>query len=175
MEQMMEHVLAKMDANQAEMKTDEEKMAGRLEVKIEANQTKIYPNNEKFDVLQGNVVSKMVIHQEKMEAAIHSIRSELEKTNIRWKMSCHALTTRRRASTRNCLRRLTKQVDLQAVKMSLDTRTKSLQETLATTKSNFRTELNLLHIEAQATRAEALTHHRKMEAKIEATQCKFES
>jgi hypothetical protein len=65
------------------------------------------------------------------------------------------------------------QVDLQAVKPSLETGEKSFQETLATTKSDFRTELNLVHIEARVTRIEALTHQRNMEAKIEATRCKF--
>jgi hypothetical protein len=48
--------------------------------------------------------------------------------------------------------------------MSLDTRTKSFQDTLETIKSDFRTDLNLLHIEARATRTEALTNQRNMEA-----------
>jgi hypothetical protein len=35
-------------------------------------------------------------------------------------------------------------------------RTKSFQETLATTKSDFRTELDLMHVEARTTKIEAL-------------------
>jgi hypothetical protein len=37
--------------------------------------SRIEDNNEKFQVLQGTLVSLMDIHQERMEAAIHSLRA----------------------------------------------------------------------------------------------------
>jgi FtsZ-binding cell division protein ZapB len=58
MQQMMERLLAKMDANQAEKKTNQEMLA-RMEVKIEAN-------NEKFEVLPDTLISQMDVHQERM-------------------------------------------------------------------------------------------------------------
>jgi hypothetical protein len=48
----------------------------------------------------------------------------------------------------------------------VETRKKSFQENLATTKSDFRTELNLPRIKARATRTDALTHQRNGEAKL---------
>jgi predicted ATP-binding protein involved in virulence len=55
------------------------------------------------DSIQEEIKAKKDIHQEKMEAAIQSIQSELEETikNIGWKMSRHVSTKRRRACARN--------------------------------------------------------------------------
>jgi predicted acetyltransferase len=62
---MMANVEAKMDHRQQEMKSHMYSLASRIE-----------DNNEKFQVLQGTLFSRMDIHQVKMEVAIHSIPSE---------------------------------------------------------------------------------------------------
>jgi hypothetical protein len=76
-----------------------------------------------------------------------------------------------------CLRQeLTEsQVYIPAVKMSFETQTKSSQETLATTESDFCAELDLTHIESQPPRTEPLTHQHNMAAETKATQRKFQS
>jgi hypothetical protein len=138
-----ERTEAKMEINQVNVNTTQEKMSSKIDA-----------NNEKFEVLRGTLVSrmdihqartesiqdemkaKMDIHQKKMEAAKHFTRSELEETiklRVEDVLSCVD------QKTQGLLRELTEkihetQVDLQAVKKSLDTRTKSLQETLADTK-----------------------------------------
>jgi hypothetical protein len=80
---------------------------------------------------QEEMKAKMDIHQEKMEAAIHSIRSELEETI---KHSVEDVLLCVDQETQSLRKELTEktdetQVDLQAVKVSLDTLMKSLQET----------------------------------------------
>jgi hypothetical protein len=124
-----------------------------------------------MDIHQSRTVSaqedmkvKMDIHQEKMEATIHSIRSNLEETTKHWVedvlscVLCKELTEKIDET----------QVNLLAVKTSLDTRTKSLQETLADTKID-------LHEEAWTMKAEIRINQERMEAKIEATRCKFQT
>jgi predicted nuclease with TOPRIM domain len=71
MQQMMEHLLANMDANQAEVNAMQQTM--------DTNEAKVDANLKEFKGIKINP-AKMDIHQEKMEAAIHSIRSELEET-----------------------------------------------------------------------------------------------
>lgn len=85
----MKCLLAKMDSFQEEMKTTQDK--------LEANQEKMEPSQEMkskmgafiswMDIRQARTKSshdemevKMNICQEKMEAEIHSIQTELEKT-----------------------------------------------------------------------------------------------
>jgi FtsZ-binding cell division protein ZapB len=80
MQQMMERLLAKMDANQAEMKGDQEerkaemktndKMLVRMEAKIEAD-------NEKFEVLQDTLVSQIDAHQERIMACLGKMEAQL--------------------------------------------------------------------------------------------------
>jgi hypothetical protein len=48
-------------------------MTARLEAKIDEN-------NEKFEVPESTIVFQMDMHQEKMEATLHSIPSEQEET-----------------------------------------------------------------------------------------------
>jgi hypothetical protein len=76
-----------------------------------------------------------------------------------------------------CLRQeLTEsQVYIPAVKTSFETQTKSSQETLATSKSDFCAELDSAHIESQAPRTEALTHQRNMAAETEDTRRESQS
>jgi predicted nuclease with TOPRIM domain len=69
---MMEHLLAKMDANQAEMKAMQHKMG--------TNETKADTDRKEIKNIETNQ-AKMDIHQEKMEATIHSIWPALEETN----------------------------------------------------------------------------------------------
>jgi hypothetical protein len=59
--------------------------------------------------------------------------------------------------------------------MSFETRTKSFQETLATTKFDVCAELDLIHIEARAPSTEALTHQRNMASATGATRREFHS
>jgi hypothetical protein len=102
MEQMMERLLAEIRTNLEEMRVCQELLKEETLAKIDANQkkmkTRINVNNEKFEVLRGNLVSRMDIHparrvltqeetkvrmdthQEKVKATIHSIRSDLEET-----------------------------------------------------------------------------------------------
>jgi hypothetical protein len=121
--------------------------------------------------------AKMSMHQEKMEAAINSTRSELQNT-IKHRMedflSC--VDHKTQGLRKELIQRIDKtQVDLQAVKTSLNTWTKGFQQAITTTKVDLITELNLFHTEAQATRTQALTHQCNMEAKTEATRREFQS
>jgi hypothetical protein len=60
--------------------------------------------------------------------------------------------------------------------MSLDTRRKSLQETLSDTRNDLHEELGLmLQVEAQTTKAEIRVNQESLEAKIEATRCGFQT
>jgi hypothetical protein len=69
MEQMMARLLDEIRTNQAKadanLKDMKEEIIARLEAKIDANQEKledrIAANNEKFEVLRGNLVSRMDI------------------------------------------------------------------------------------------------------------------
>jgi hypothetical protein len=137
------------------MRASQELKEERMDAKIAAIQEKmearIDANNEKFDVLRGTLVSlmdihqartlsnqedmeaKMDIYQEKIEAAIHFIRSELEETI---KHSAEDVLLCVDQKTQGLCKELAEkiedtQVDLQAVKVSLNTQMKSLQETVA--------------------------------------------
>jgi hypothetical protein len=102
-------------------------------------------NNDKFAVLWGTLISRMDIHQEKMEVAIHSIWSKIEiiKHRVEDVLSCVD------QKTQGLHKELTEkfdetQVDLQAVKTSLVMWTKRLQETLADTRNDLHEELGLM-------------------------------
>jgi hypothetical protein len=80
--------------------------------------------------------AKMSIYQEKMEAAIHSIQSKSEEAMKHRGEDVLACVDQRTQALRK--ERIEKidgtQVDVQALKTSLDKRTKSLQENLADTR-----------------------------------------
>jgi peptidoglycan hydrolase CwlO-like protein len=112
---------------------------------------------------QEEMKAKMDILQEKMEATMHTIWSELEET-IKHRVDVLSCVDQ---TTRGLHKELTEKidethVDLRAVKMSLGTRMKSLQETLADTKND-------LHKEARTMKAKISINQERMEAKIEAT------
>jgi hypothetical protein len=102
--------------------------------------------------------AKMDIHQAKMEAAIHSIRSELEETikhQVEDVLSCVD------QKTQGLCKELTEnidetQVDLQATRTSVDMRTKSLLETITDTREHLREELGLM-IQGEAQMTKTLT------------------
>jgi exonuclease VII large subunit len=50
--------------------------------------SRIEDNNEKFDVIQRTLVAQVDRHQEKMENAMHSIRSESIRHRIEKAMTC---------------------------------------------------------------------------------------
>jgi hypothetical protein len=125
--------------------------------KMDASQTEIKADQEER---KAEMNAKMGMHQEKMEAA----------TNV---LSC--VDQKTQGLCKELIEKIDKiQVDLQAVKTSLNTRTKGFQVAISTTKADLITDLNLFHIEAQATRTEALAYQRNMEAKTEATRCEFQ-
>jgi pyrimidine operon attenuation protein/uracil phosphoribosyltransferase len=113
---------------------------------------------------QEEMKAKVGICQEKMEATIHSIWSELEERIKHWvedvllcinqKMQylCKELT--------NMIEEI--QVDLQAAETSLDSQTKSLQETPEDMKND-------LHEEAQTMKHEIRINQERMKVKTEAT------
>jgi hypothetical protein len=71
--------------------------------------------------------TKMDIHQEKMEASIHSIRTELEETvkhRVDDVLSC--VDQKTQGLPKELCEKIDETQDLQAVRASLDTRTKSL-------------------------------------------------
>jgi predicted ribonuclease toxin of YeeF-YezG toxin-antitoxin module len=88
-------IKAEIRTNREEMRTNQEEMTAGLE-------DKIVTNNDKFEVLrctlvtwvdthhdrtestEGEMKVKIDIHQEEMEAALHSIRCELDKTINDW-------------------------------------------------------------------------------------------
>jgi hypothetical protein len=90
--------------------------------------------------------AKLDLHQEKIKATIHSIRSELEETikhQVEDILSCVS------QKAQGLCKELTKkagetQVDLQAVKTSHHTWTKSLQEILADSRNDLHEELGLM-------------------------------
>jgi hypothetical protein len=121
---------------QEEMKAQMASLASRIE-----------DNNEKFEVLQGTLISQTDRHREKMEDAMHSIRFELDET----------------------------QVALQKLKTSLDTRTENFQEALETIGVDLITDLAAVIPEAKRTRKDALAQQRIMEEKIEANKLEFQA
>jgi hypothetical protein len=74
LKEVKDEMLAKIDPNQAKMKADREGMTARPEAihdKTDANKKGMKEdNNEKSDVLQGTLISRMNMHQEKMDALI---------------------------------------------------------------------------------------------------------
>jgi hypothetical protein len=110
------------------------------------------------------------MHQEKMEATIHSIRSELEeiiKHRVEDVLLC--VGQKKQGLRKEQTEKTDKtQVDLEAVKTSLDTR-KTFQGILADTRHNLHEQLGLmLQVEAQRMKAEIRISRERMEAKTEA-------
>jgi hypothetical protein len=113
-----------------------------------------------------------------MEAAIRSIRSELEETikhRVEYVLSCVD------QKTQGLCKELTEkidetQVDLQAVKTSLDTRAKSRKETLADTRNALHEELGLMvQVETQTTKTEIRMTQERMETEIAAARREFQT
>jgi hypothetical protein len=67
------------------------------------------------------------------------------------------------------------QVELKAMKTTLDTRTENFQETLEDIRDDFITDLALIDLAAKATRKEALAQQRIMEEKTEANKRDFQA
>jgi hypothetical protein len=116
---------------------------------------------------QEGMKAKMDIHQENMEATIHSIRSELEEIIKNWVKDVLFCVYKK---TQGVHKELTEkidvtQVDLQAVKASIYTWTGSLggdimdtkdfHEATSNTRNNLHEELDLMfQVKAQAIKAE---------------------
>jgi hypothetical protein len=138
-------------------------------------------NGEKFQVLRGTLISlmdirqartestqdemkaKMDIHQEKMEVAIQSNWFEVEdsvKYRVEDVLSCIHQNVQG-------LHKEPTQVDLQAMRMSIDTRTKSLLKTMMDTREHIQEELGfMIQVETQITRTLIYTMQRGLEANI---------
>jgi hypothetical protein len=179
---MIERLLVKMGANQEKMDirmADLKAQIGCLTSHIDVNQEKL-----------GAYHREMKARQEKTEAAVHSIRSELLETVIHQVENSLACVNQR---TQGLGKELNEkidetQVDLQLVMTSIDTSTRRLKgevtdtkdchEVLANTRKDLHEELGLmLQVEAQKTKAlteptrhefqtqltkvEALTEYRK--------------
>jgi hypothetical protein len=135
-----------MGTDREEIRTDREEITAGLEANTDAN-------NEKFEVLRGTLVSRLDIyqatidftqekikvktdiHEEKMEAAIHFIWSEFEtiKHRVEDVLSC---VDQKMKGLRKELTQKTDetQVDSEAIRTSVDTRTNSLLETITDTR-----------------------------------------
>jgi hypothetical protein len=113
--------------------------------------------------------AKMDIPQEKTEATIHSIRPKLEETikhQVEDFLSCVE------GKTQVLCKELTEkidgtQVDLQAIRTSVDTRTKSLLEIITDKREHLHEELSLMvQGEAQMTKTLKDTTWRGLMAKV---------
>jgi hypothetical protein len=127
---------------------------------------------------QEEIKSKMDIHQGKMEAAIHSIQSELEeaiKHRVEYILSCVD------QKTQGLRKELTEiidetQVDLQAIETSVDMWTKSLLETITDIRVHLQKELGLMiQVETQMTKIIIDTTGRGLMAKIAEVEVRAES
>jgi type VI protein secretion system component Hcp len=176
-ELLEEEMLPKMETNQERTEANQEKMEARIDASSEKSEVLRNTLVFRMDIHQARTLStqeemkaKMDIHQEKIEAAIHSIRSELEET-IKHRLEDVLFCVDQK--TPDLGKEVTektdgKHVDLQAVKTSLDTRTKFLQETLADTKND-------LHEEARTMKAEIRINQERMEAKTETIRREFQT
>jgi RNase adaptor protein for sRNA GlmZ degradation len=100
----------------------------------------------------------MGLHQEKMEATVHSIRSEVEETIKHWVEDFLSCVDQK---TQGLRKELTEkigetQVDLQAIRMSIDMRTKSFLETITDTREHLHEEPGLM-IQEEAQMTKTLT------------------
>jgi hypothetical protein len=111
------------------------------------------------------VLAKIDANQEKMEAAVHSIQSDLnEKIQRRMENVVECVDHK----TQELTERIEKtQLELQAVEVSLDTRVRKLEENLENMRTDFITNLTMVHLGAKPTNRETLTQLRSMEEKIE--------
>jgi chromosome segregation ATPase len=103
--------------------------------------------------------------REETKAVINSIQAELEETVKHRVKDVLGCVDQRTQGLKELNKKIDEmQVDLHAVKTSLDTWTKSLQETLADTRKDLHGELSFMfQVEAQA-----------LKTLIEATQCEFQ-
>jgi RNase adaptor protein for sRNA GlmZ degradation len=105
----------------------------------------------------------MDIHQEMMEAAIQSIRSKLKETikhRVEDVLSC--VDQKAQGLHKELAEKIDEtQVDLQAIRTSVDMRTRSLLETITDTREHLHEELQ---VETQI-----------MKALTEATRCEFQT
>jgi hypothetical protein len=171
-------------------------MKAKADANLREMKGKIKPNNEKFEVLRGTLVSWMDIHQartestqeemkakidirqKKMEAAIHSIWSGLEETikcRVEDALSCVG------RKTQGHRKELTEKIDetqvgLQAIRTSVDTRTKSIPETITDTREHLHQELSLMiQVKTQMTKTIIDARQRALEAKIAEVEARAES
>jgi hypothetical protein len=180
MEANIKEFKTKIKTNREEMRTNQEEMTARLEALIVAN-------NENFEVLRSALVSRMDIHQtrtestqkemkvkidihqEKMESTVHSIRSELEETikhRVEDVLSCVDQNTQDLRKELNEKTDKTK-VELQAIRLSVNTRTKCLLKTIIGARKHFHGEFGLMiQGETQMTKTLMDTTSRGLEAKI---------
>jgi methyl-accepting chemotaxis protein len=155
---MVERLLVKMGANQENMyirMADLKAQIGSLTSRIDVNLEKL-----------GACHREMKARQEKIEAAVHSFRSELLETIIHQVENGLACVNQR---TQDLSKELIEnidetQVDLQLVMTSIDTLTRSLKdditstkdchEVIANTRKGLHKELGLMfQVEAQKTKA----------------------
>jgi hypothetical protein len=90
---------------------------------------------------QAEMKAKIDVHEEKMEIVSGS---SWRPSNIGCNISCRVSIVRHKKMTEKTDET---QVDLQEVKMSLDTRTKNFQETLRHIKDDFREEVRTMKAE----------------------------
>jgi hypothetical protein len=117
--------------------------------------------------IQEEIKAKMDIYQEKIEAAIYSIWPESEAIKYRVQDVLSFVDQR----TLDLCKELTKieetQVDLQTTRTSIDTRTKSLLETITDTMEHLHEELGpMIQGEPQMTKTLTDTMRRGLEAKM---------
>jgi hypothetical protein len=113
MEQMMAYLLAEIRTNQEEMKENirtndanlkemKEEMTARLEASLQNMKAKIKANNEKFEVLQGTLVSWMDIHQASTEAIPEEITAKMDAHQERMEASMDAQVEGRTVDPPRC-------------------------------------------------------------------------
>jgi predicted nucleic acid-binding Zn-ribbon protein len=163
MNAMEERTKAKVDANlkmlEAEMETNQEKMTAMLKAKIEAKTDSHHGRMRSFEILfswmdthqartestQEEMRTKMDMHQKKMEAAIHSLQSKLKETIkhlVEDVLSC--VDQKAQGLHKELSEKIDEtQVDLQAIKTSIDMQTRTLPETITNTREHLHEELQV--------------------------------
>jgi hypothetical protein len=157
MEQMLECLLAEIRINQAKM----DSLASQMDVN--------HASHEEMKALTGSLASQMDVNQEKteachkqmkarqekVEAAIHFIQSELEETiKLRMEDVLACVDQRMQGLHKELYKKTDEmQVDLQAGKTSFDMRMKDFLETTVDTTKDLHEELGLMtQVEIQATK-----------------------
>jgi hypothetical protein len=159
----------------AEIKTDREELTAWLENKMNANQEKINANiKEQMDANQAEikinqkVLAKINANQGKMEVVVRCIRSEVaEKIQRRIENVMECVDYKTQEITERIEKAL---VELQAVDVSLDTRTRKIEQNLEHIRADFFTNLW-----AKPINRETLAQQRSMEEKIESNKREFQA